>query len=229
VIVAIDGPAGSGKSTTARRVAERMGWLYFDTGAMYRAVGLAFIDAEQPFSSEAAAGLMPGISIDLDPTPTGLHVLLNREDVTARIRTPEAGKAASMVAVLAEVRGRLVETQRRIARREVEAGRGAVLEGRDIGTVVFPDADVKIFMIAELAARARRRYDELKAITNGDTPSLDVISDELAERDQRDAERALSPLLPAEDAVLLDTTGLSVDEQVEHVLGIISDRQNNTQ
>lgn len=227
MIVAIDGPAGSGKSTTARRVAERMGWLYLDTGAMYRAVGLAFLDAERPFSSEAAAELMPGISIDLNPTPTGLHVLLNGEDVTARIRTPEAGIAASESAVLGEVRDRLVEAQRRIGRREVEAGRGAVLEGRDIGTVVFPDADVKIFMIAELAARARRRYDELKARTNGETPSLDVISDELAERDRRDAERALSPLLPAEDAVLLDTTALSVDEQVEHVLSIINKRREN--
>ena len=226
MIVAIDGPAGSGKSTTARRVAERMGWLYLDTGAMYRAVGLAFLDAEQPFSSEAASMLMPGISVDLDPTPTGLHVLLNGENVTARIRTPEAGTAASMVAVFGEVRSRLVEAQRRIAHREDDAGRGAVLEGRDIGTVVFPDADVKIFMIAELAARARRRYDELKARTNGDTPSLDVISDELAERDQRDAERALAPLLPAEDAVLLDTTSLSVDEQVEHVLAILNNRSD---
>lgn len=206
-----------------------MGWLYLDTGAMYRAVGLAFVEAEQPFSSEAAAELMPGVSVDLDPTPTGLHVLLNGEDVTARIRATEAGKAASMVALLADVRTRLVETQRCIAHREVDAGRGAVLEGRDIGTVVFPDADVKIFMIAELAARARRRYDELKARTNGDTPSLDVISDELADRDRRDAERALSPLLPAEDAVLLDTTALSVDEQVENVLGIIRKSQNNTQ
>jgi cytidylate kinase len=206
-----------------------MGWLYLDTGAMYRAVGLAFVEAEQPFSSECAARLMPGVSVDLDPTSTGLRVLLNGEDVTARIRTPEAGKAASKVAVLGDVRNRLVETQRRIAHREVEAGRGVVLEGRDIGTVVFPEADVKIFMIAELAARARRRYDELKAGMNGDAPSLDVISDELAERDQRDADRALSPLLPAEDAVLLDTTSISVDEQVDRVLSIIDDRRNNTE
>ncbi len=204
-----------------------MGWLYLDTGAMYRAVGLAFVDAGQPFSSEAAAELMPRISIDLNPTPTGLHILLNGADVTARIRTPEAGLAASESAVFGEVRDRLVETQRRIGRREVDAGGGVVLEGRDIGTVVFPDADVKIFMIAELASRARRRYDELKARTNGKTPSLDVISDELAERDRRDAERALSPLLPAEDAVLLDTTALSVDEQVEHVLSIIEKRRKN--
>ncbi len=199
-----------------------MGWLYLDTGSMYRAVGLAFLDAEIPFTSEAAASLLPGITIDLEPTPTGLHVFLNGDDVTARIRTPEAGRAASEAAVLGDVRDRLVETQQRIARREVEAGGGAVLEGRDIGTVVFPDADVKIFMIAELASRARRRYDELKAGMNGNTPSLGAISDELAERDQRDAERALSPLLPAEDAVLLDTTSLSVDQQVEHVLTIIN-------
>src|SRR5690606_8021657 len=132
-----------------------MGWLYLDTGAMYRAVGLAFLDAELPATDEAAAALLPHTTVDLAPVPDGLRVTLNGADVTGRIRTPEAGQAASRVAVLGPVRAKLVDAQRRIARREAEAGGGVVLEGRDIGTVVFPDADVKIFMQADLAALAR--------------------------------------------------------------------------
>lgn len=224
VIVAIDGPAGSGKSTTARRVAERMGWLYLDTGAMYRAVGLAFLDAELPATDEAAAALLPHTTVDLAPVPDGLRVTLNGADVTGRIRTPEAGQAASRVAVLGPVRAKLVDAQRRIARREAEAGGGVVLEGRDIGTVVFPDADVKIFMQADLAARARRRHAELAERLGADAPDLGAVSEELAERDRRDAGRVLAPLRPADDAVLLDTTARSVEEQVEAVLDVIRRR-----
>ena len=221
VIVALDGPAGSGKSTTARRVAERMGWLYLDTGAMYRAVGLAFRDAELPVSDEAAARLLPDLTVDLVPTPDGPHVVLNGTDVSARIRTPEASDLASQVAVLGAVRAMLVGVQRRIARRETAAGRGVVLEGRDIGTVVFPDAEVKIFLTADLAARARRRHAELAERHGAEAPSLEAVSDDMALRDRRDAERAHSPLRPAPDAVLLDSTALSVEEQVDRVLQAI--------
>lgn len=224
MIVAIDGPAGSGKSTTARCVAEKTGWLYLDTGAMYRAAGLAFLRQEAPFTAEAAARVMSAAEVDLAPHPGGLRVLLDGEDVTDAIRTPEASRAASQAATLAPVREKLVEAQRRIARREVEAGGGVVLEGRDIGTVVFPDADVKFFLTADLAARARRRHAELaeKATAGGtDAPALGAVSDDLDERDRRDASRALAPLRPADDAVHLDTTALSVEEQVGRVLGAI--------
>lgn len=224
VIVAIDGPAGSGKSTTARRVAERMGWLYLDTGAMYRAVGLAFLDAGQPLTDDAAAGLLPHTTVDLTPTPDGLRVTLDGHDVTGRIRTPDAGQAASRVAVLGPVRRKLVEAQRRIAQREVDTGGGAVLEGRDIGTVVFPDADVKIFMIADLAARAQRRHAELAEKHGAEASSFEAVARELAERDERDAGRALAPLRPADDAVQLDTTSRSIQEQVEAVLAVIRQR-----
>jgi cytidylate kinase len=224
VIVAIDGPAGSGKSTTARRVAERVGWLYLDTGAMYRAAGLAFLREGAPFTAEAAARLMPGTTVDLAPAGDDLRVSLNGEDVTVAIRTPEASRAASRAATLAPVRAQLVEAQRRIARREVAAGRGVVLEGRDIGTVVFPDADVKFFLTADLAARARRRHAELaeRALAAGaEAPAFDAVEGDLDARDRRDAGRTLAPLRPAEDAVVLDTTALSVEEQVERVLDAI--------
>jgi cytidylate kinase len=225
VIVAIDGPAGSGKSTTARRVAERVGWLYLDTGAMYRAAGLAFLREGAPFTDEAAARLLPATTVDLAPRGPDLRVLLNGEDVTAAIRTPEVSRAASHAAALAPVRARLVEAQRRIARREVAAGRGAVLEGRDIGTVVFPDADVKFFLTADLDARARRRHAEFTARAGtADAPALDVVSEDLDERDRRDADRALAPLRPAPDAVVLDTTALTIEEQVACVLDAIRAR-----
>ena len=228
VIVAIDGPAGSGKSTTARRVAERVGWLYLDTGAMYRAAGLAFLREGAPFTAEAAARLMPATTVDLAPADghpaNGLRVSLDGEDVTAALRTPEASRAASEAAALAPVREKLVEAQRRIARREVAAGRGVVLEGRDIGTVVFPDADLKFFLTADLAARAQRRHAELAERLGGGAPALDAVAGEIDARDRRDAGRALAPLRPAEDAVLLDTTALSVEEQVERVLAALRER-----
>ena len=200
-----------------------MGWLYLDTGAMYRAVGLAFQTEGLPFTGESAAHLMPTVSVDLRPADDGLHVFLNQDDVTDQIRTPEASTSASQVALLADVRTKLVEAQRRIARREVEAGRGVVMEGRDIGTVVFPDADVKFFMIADLSARARRRYAELSQ--QYDSPSFQAVMDDLEQRDRRDAERSLSPLRPAEDAIVLDTTSLSVEEQVDAVLARIHELQ----
>lgn len=151
-----------------------------------------------------------------------LRVFLHAEDVTERIRTPEASEAASRVSALPSVRARLVDEQRRIARERIAEGGGVVMEGRDIGTVVFPDAEVKVFMVANPMARAERRHRELA--DRGEDVSLDAVADEIAARDARDSQRAVAPLRPAEDAVTLDTTRLSIDEQVERVLALVRER-----
>jgi cytidylate kinase len=225
VIVALDGPAGSGKSTTARRVAERLGWLYLDTGAMYRAIGLAFVEAGLPFADEAARRVAAEVTVDLDPAPDGVRVLLDGADVTDRIRTAEAAAAASRASALGPVRDAMVAAQRRVAERMAAGGRGVVVEGRDIGTVVFPGAEVKVFMEADLDARARRRHAELAAHASSDAPSLEAVTAEIDARDRRDRERDLAPLRPAADALVLDTTALSVEEQVERVLALVHARQ----
>lgn len=223
LIVAIDGPAGSGKSTTARRVADALGWLYLDTGAMYRATALAFLDAGAAFSADGAERVLPGLQLDLRRNGEGaLHVFLYGEDVTGRVRTPEATEAASRVSALPSVRARLVDEQRRIALARMAEGSGVVIEGRDIGTVVFPDAEVKVFMVAHPVARAERRHRELTE--RGEDVSLEAVAAELAARDARDEGRDVSPLRPAEDAVHLDTSRLSIDEQVERVLGLVRER-----
>ena len=219
MIVALDGPAGSGKSTTARRVADQLGWLYLDTGAMYRAVGLAFGDQSLPFTDSAAAALVPGLAIGLVSAPDGVRVSLGGADVTARIRTPEAAEAASRVSALGPVRDAMVAQQRAVARAHEATGAGVVVEGRDIGTVVFPDAAVKFFLVADLDARARRRLDDLAPARTGEAvPTFETVRAEIAARDVRDETRAIAPLRAAPDAVLLDTTALSVDEQVETVV-----------
>jgi len=220
VIVAIDGPAGSGKSTTARRVADRLGWLYLDTGAMYRAVGLAFRERSLPFTEAAAASLVPGLDVRLQPGPDGTRVALDGDDVTARIRTPEAAADASRVSALAPVREAMVALQRRVALDQPVDG-GVVVEGRDIGTVVFPEADVKFFLVADLDARARRRLADFAGGPDAASAALDEVRADLAERDRRDESRTLSPLKAAPDAVTLDTTALTIDQQVERVLDAV--------
>ncbi len=220
MIVAIDGPAGSGKSTTARRVADRLGWLYLDTGAMYRAVGLAFRERSLPFTEDAAAGLLPSLDVRLTPGPDGTRVALDGDDVTDRIRTPEAAADASRVSALAPVRTAMVALQRRVALDQPVDG-GVVVEGRDIGTVVFPDADVKFFLVADLDARARRRLADFADGPDAASAALDEVRADLAERDRRDESRTLSPLKAAPDAVTLDTTALSIDQQVERVLDAV--------
>lgn len=215
-VVAIDGPAGSGKSTTARRVAERLGYLYLDTGAMYRALTWKVLAGEvDPRDEDEVARLAQSTRLDVRKTEAGPRFYVDGEDVTAHLRRPEVSRQVSWVARVPAARKTLVALQRQIAARG-----GVVVEGRDIGTVVFPDAAVKIYLDASLEERARRRLRELEAA--GEEVSLREIAREIEERDALDSERTESPLRRAEGAVLLDTTGLTIDEQVEAVLRIVA-------
>jgi CMP/dCMP kinase len=222
LIVAIDGPAGSGKSTTARLVAQRLGYLYIDTGAMYRAVALAFLRSGLTVTSEAASQVLPTVNVHMAGGGAETSVLLNGEDVSAEIRRPDLAALASKVSALPEVRDKLVAEQRRLAGEQSRDGGGVVLEGRDIGTVVFPDATVKVFMVADESVRAARRHDELAA--SGTAPDPDEVLDEIRRRDRRDRERQVAPLLQADDAVLVDTTEYSIEEQVEFVVDLVRER-----
>ncbi|WP_235969580.1 (d)CMP kinase [Anaeromyxobacter diazotrophicus] len=212
-IVAIDGPAGAGKSTAARRLAGRLGFAMVDTGAIYRAVALAATRAGVAFDDDARLGdLLPGLAIRFEPAPGGGQcVLLDGEDVSAEIRTAPISLGASAVSARPVVRAALLGLQQRLA---TAAGhRGAVLEGRDIGTVVFPDADVKFFLTATPEVRARRRHDEL--VAKGQPSTLAQVLADQQKRDRDDSERAVAPLRPADDALLVDTSGLPLDGVVE--------------
>jgi cytidylate kinase len=202
MIVTIDGPAGSGKSTAARALAARLGFDYLDTGATYRAAALAAIRrGADPSDPSAVEPLLAGIHVEA----LAGRVVLNGEDVTALIRSPEVSQGASKVAVIPAVRRFLAAEQRRTA-----AGRSIVCEGRDQGTFVFPDAGCKFFLTADPHARAARRLHELLA--RGEQTTLDAVLTAQRERDARDASRDLAPMRPADDAVILDTTHLSPDE-----------------
>jgi cytidylate kinase len=220
-IVAIDGPAGAGKSTVSRRLASRLGFAMVDTGAIYRAVALAASRQQIPFDCDERLGeLMPRLAIHFEPPPPGGHgqrVLLDGEDVSVLIRTPAMSLGASAVSARPVVRAGLLELQRRLAL--APDNRGAVLEGRDIGTVVFPDADVKLFLTASPEVRAERRFAELQA--RGDaTPFAQVLAEQ-QRRDRDDSERVHAPLKPAADATLVDTSGLSLDQVVDHLAAVI--------
>ena len=229
MIIAIDGPAGSGKSTTARAVAERLGYVYVDTGAMYRTVALAFI--RNGVSAESApAGeirrILANIRLDIRFEAGGMRVLLDECDVTGDIRTRQVTEVASRVAVIPEVRERMVEEQRRLARIQEKDRKGVVLEGRDIGTIVFPDADVKVFMNASEEMRAQRRYEELRE-KDPHVSFQDVLSD-IRARDERDVYRQVSPLRKAEGTIEIDTSHIDVHGQVEMVIRAVRERQNRT-
>jgi len=219
VIIAIDGPAGAGKSTIARRLAERLGFTYIDSGAMYRAVALWAIrqnaDAADMHRMEQLA-----LAADIELRPAGPLVLLNGEDVTRAIRTAEVGKQASVVAAIPGVRRALVEKQR-----DLGARTSIVMEGRDIGTVVFPEADIKIFLDADPGERANRRLRDFEA--QGDAPPPENIAAQIRERDQRDRTRAEAPLTQAPDAVYIDSTGLSLDRVEEEILKVVRARITN--
>jgi len=215
LVIAVDGPAGAGKSTVARRVAAALNYLYIDTGAMYRAIALAVLEeGVGPDDGAAVERLARGLDVELVPSAAGNRVLLEGRDVTERIRAPEVSAAVSQVAALPGVRRRMVQLQRRLA-----AGGGVVMDGRDIGTVVFPDADVKVFLTASAEERARRRWLELRAA--GHAPSLDDIRVNIESRDRLDSTRDVAPLRKAEDAVEIDTTDKTVDEVVDQVLELV--------
>lgn len=210
--IAIDGPAGSGKSTAAKEAAKRLGMVYVDTGAMYRTVALACMEAGAPTMAEASVlPVMDAIDMRIEPREDGQRIFLDGEDVTARIRTPEIGRGASEVGALEKVRERLVEIQQEMAREYP-----VVMDGRDIGTVVLPDAELKIYLDASVEERARRRLGELQA--QGKNEELSAIEEQIRLRDEADKNREHSPLRKAEDALLLDTTGMGVEEVVQAIL-----------
>jgi len=212
LVIAIDGPAASGKSTTARLAAERLGYLHVDTGAMYRAVTLKVLRAGvRPDDQEGVNRLVSSTRVELRRADEEIRVILDGQDVTDGIRTSEVTGAVSAVSRFRRVRERMVEEQRRIGN-----GQGIVLEGRDIGTVVFPNADLKIFLVAGIESRARRRQAELRA--QGVEIDMEQLVEEIEERDSLDSTRMESPLRKAPDAVVLDTSNLTIDEQVEFVV-----------
>ena len=212
LVIAIDGPAASGKSTTARLVAEQLGYLHVDTGAMYRAVTLKVLRAGlKPEDEEGINHLIGSTTVELRRANSRVGVILDGEDVTDQIRTSEVTRTVSAVSRYRTVRERMVQEQRRMG-----DGQGIVLEGRDIGTVVFPNADVKVFMVAGIEARARRRQAELQGL--GVVMDLSHIVQEIEERDRLDSTRTESPLRQAPDAVVLDTSDLTIEEQVKFVV-----------
>ncbi len=217
-IVAIDGPVGAGKSTVARAVAQRLRFRYVDTGAMYRSVAWAALQRRVSVSDEqAVTALAKSLRIDFVTDPIGQHVLVDGVDVTEAIRTPQVSDGASIVSVYPGVREALVTIQRRLG-----VDGGVVMEGRDIGTVVFPDAEIKVFLDASLDERARRRFEELKA--RGADVDLESVRKAEEERDRRDRTRNHSPLRAAPDAVVIDSTGIPADEVVARIAQLVLGR-----
>ena len=209
--IAIDGPAGAGKSTVARAAAEALGAMYLDTGAMYRTVGLYFLRANQLEDRDEIARQVDGLNVQVKFMDGAQHMLLESEDVTEAIRTPEASMAASAVGAVPEVRAYLVRLQQETAR-----GISIVMDGRDIGTHVLPDATLKVYLTATTEVRALRRYAELRG--KGETPAYHCVLDDLVERDYNDMHRAASPLMRAEDAQLLDTSNLTLKQSVDELV-----------
>lgn len=219
VIIAIDGPSGAGKSTLTRLLAERLGYIHIDTGAMYRAVALAAKRGDVAVDDEEAlAGLCRGLTISFLRAECGCRVMMNDEDVSEAIRTPEISLLASTVSARKSVRESLLRRQR-----EMGMAGGVVLEGRDIGTVVFPDAEIKFFLNASTAERGRRRYLEMRA--KGEDVSLEGTIAEVAQRDEQDEQREHAPLRKAADAIDIDSSGLSIEEVLTLMEGKIKERR----
>lgn len=219
IIIAIDGPAGAGKSTTARRVAEHLGYVYIDTGAMYRAVSLAALRRACPMTDIDLGAVAGECDIRLEPTDGAQRVLLNGEDVSLAIRQADVTAVVSQVSAFSSVRKALVKRQRQIG----EDG-GVVMDGRDIGSVVFPHAEVKVFLVADTEERVRRRL--LEAQARGEQITEDEVRRQIVSRDEYDSSRQESPLVKAPGAVEIDTTSCSIDEQVERILNLVRSYQN---
>jgi len=212
--IAIDGPAGAGKSTIARKIAEKMGYIYVDTGAMYRAMALYLIrKGIAPTDTEQISGICRQADISIAYQEGEQVVLLEGENVNAFLRTEEVGNMASYSSAVPAVREKLVELQRKLA-----AEADVVMDGRDIGTVVLPEADVKVYLTASSATRARRRYLELKE--KGEEADLQKIEQDIVDRDDRDMNREHSPLCQAEDAVLVDSSHMTIDEVAERIISL---------
>lgn len=217
--IAIDGPAGAGKSTIARAVAKQLGWIYVDTGAMYRAAGLAALRKNISISRdhEAVENMLPTLDIQLGYENGVQRIFLQGEDVSEAIRSPEASLAASDISAIGAVRKALLSKQQEIAERT-----DVVMDGRDIGTVVLPDAQVKLFITASPHARAQRRWKELSE--KGKQVPFEQVLKEMEYRDEQDSSRAVAPLKMAEDAVLVDTSKLTLEESIERVMEMIRER-----
>ena len=217
--VAVDGPSGAGKSTLAKLLAEALGYLYVDTGAIYRTVGLAARKRGiAPQDQAAVSAMLPQLRIELRHGEDGLqHMLLDGEDVTEAIRQHEISAYASGVSAIPEVRAFLLDRQRELARTQ-----NVIMDGRDISTVVLPGADVKIFLTASPEDRARRRYEEL--VARGQQADYDTVYRDLLERDEHDSSRAAAPLRQAEDAILVDTTGNSLEQSFDVLLATIREK-----
>ena len=218
ISVAIDGPAGAGKSTLARKAAAQLGYIYVDTGALYRTVGLKFskMGADTELKCDIAS-VLAETTVDIRFVNGEQRVFLDGEDVSEEIRTPVASMMASAVSAKSEVRAFLLEMQRKLAREN-----DVLMDGRDIGTVVLPNATVKIFLTASAEERARRRYDEL--IAKGMNVTFKEVYDDMVQRDYADSHREIAPLKQADDAVLADTTGLEPEQSLELILNIVKER-----
>ena len=216
--IAIDGPAGAGKSTAARKAAENLNFIYVDTGAMYRTIGLYMLENQISADNEdALKNALDQIQIELKYKDGVQCMFLNGEDVSGRIRTPEVSAQASVVAAIPEVREKLLDLQRSMA-----ASQDVIMDGRDIGTHILPDAELKIYLTASVEERARRRYLEL--VEKGEECNIEDIRKDIADRDYRDMHRETAPLRQAEDAVLLDTSDMTLDEVVAEITRLAKER-----
>lgn len=218
IAVAIDGPAGAGKSTISRRAAQEMGFIYVDTGALYRAIGLYALQNQINIEdSKAVEKMLSNIKVELVFAQGEQHVMLCGQDVTSQIRTPAVSMAASQVSAVPFVRSFLFDLQQKIA-----VSHNVVMDGRDIGTVVLPNAQVKIFLTASPEERATRRYNEM--LEKGENAEYDKVLADIRQRDYNDSHRAVAPLMPAKDAILVDTTGNTLEQSVKQLINIIKER-----
>ena len=217
IVVAIDGPAGAGKSTIAKLAAEKLGYAYIDTDAMYRSVAWKFLQTGREFDEAYISELANTMIIEFKPEAKVNRVFVDGTEVTEAIRTPEVTAIVSRVAAIGAVREAMVEQQRRMG----EIG-GVLMDGRDIGTVVFPHAQLKIFLTASVEERARRRYKEM--VEKGQQVELAQLQEDIAARDKQDSERAISPLRQAEDALLLDTSDMSIAQVTDKILQLVQER-----